>query len=247
METKVEIKTADGIADGFVFQRDGKGPFPGVIQLTDIGGIRDSNLQSANHLAFKGYVVLLPNIFYRTRKPPMFEFPINFGEERTMKRIGELTAPLTPEGIERDAKAYIDFLSKQESVAKGPMGVVGYCLSGGMALRIAAAFPDRIGAAASFHGGSLCTDAPTSPHLLLPKIKARLYFGHADEDRSMPKEAIEKLDGALTTWGGRYESEVYDGARHGWTASDFVAYNQPQAERAFNKLTELLAETLKHK
>lgn len=246
IEKPVEIKTADGTADGFLFQRDSKGPFPGVIQLTDIGGIRASNLQSANRLASNGYVVLLPNIFYRTRKPPVFDFPFNFAEERTKKRMAEITAPLTPEAIERDAKAYVDFLSSQESVAKGPLGVVGYCFSGGMALRIAAAYPHRIAAAASFHGGNLYTDAPTSPHLLLPKIKAQVYFGHAVEDRSMPKEGIARLDSALASWGGRYESEVYDGAHHGWTAPDFSAYNQPQAERAFTKLTQLLAETLRH-
>jgi carboxymethylenebutenolidase len=247
VERKVDIRTPDGTAEGFLFNRDGDDRFPGVIQLTDIGGIRDSTLQSANRLAMSGYAVLLPNIFYRTRKPPMFDFLLQFGEERTMKRIAELSAPLTPEAIERDAKAYVDFLSGQESVAKGPLGVVGYCISGAMALRIAAVYPTRIAAAASFHGGSLCTDAPTSPHLLLSKIRAHLYFGHAVEDRSMPKEAIEKLDRALAAWGGHYESEVYDGARHGWTAPDGSVYNQPQAERAFAKLTTLLSETLKQK
>jgi carboxymethylenebutenolidase len=244
MERSVEIKTPDGTADGFLFERDDQKTLPGVIQLTDIGGIRDSNLKAANRLASLGYTVLLPNVFYRTRKAPMFDFPLKFGEERTMMRIRELTEPLTPEAMARDAKAYVDFLSKQESVAKGPLAVVGYCFSGGMALGIAAACPDQIAAAASFHGGSLYTDAPTSPHLLLPLVKARLYFAHAVEDRSMSKEAIEKLDRALKAWSGRYESEVYDGARHGWTAPDGPAYNQPQAERAFAKLTQLLAQTL---
>jgi carboxymethylenebutenolidase len=98
---------------------------------------------------------------------------------------------------------------------------------------------------ASFHGGGLYTDEPTSPHLVLPRIKARLYFGHATKDRSMPQEAIEKFDRALAAWGGKYESEVYDGAFHGWTTSDAPVYNQPQADRAFNKLTELFASTLK--
>jgi carboxymethylenebutenolidase len=94
---------------------------------------------------------------------------------------------------------------------------VGYCATGGMALRIAAARPDRIAATASFHGGGLFTDAPTSPHLALPRVKARLYFGHAIQDRSMPEEAIEKLNRALESWGGQYESEVYEGAYHSWT------------------------------
>jgi carboxymethylenebutenolidase len=124
------------------------------------------------------------------------------------------------------------------------MGVVGYCFSGALAMRTAATRPDRIAAAASFHGGRLFTDAPTSPHLVLPRIKARLYFGHATQDQTMPQEAIEKLNRALQTWGGVYESEVYEGAYHSWTVPDSPVYNQPQAERAFAKLTWLFAKTL---
>ena len=115
-----------------------------------------------------------------------------------------------------------------------------------MALRIAAARPDRIAVAVSFHGGGLATDAPTSPHLLLPRIQARLFFGYATRDRGMPEAAIERLDRALDAWGGSYESKVYEGALHGWTVPDSPVYNQPQAERAFQKLTELFAETLRN-
>jgi carboxymethylenebutenolidase len=110
-----------------------------------------------------------------------------------------------------------------------------------MAVRIATACPDRVGAAASFHGGRLVTDSPESPHLLLPRIKSRLYFGHAIKDASMPPEAIDKLGEALVQWGGRYESEVYEGAFHGWTGKDSRVYNEAQAERAFGKLIELAA------
>jgi carboxymethylenebutenolidase len=114
-----------------------------------------------------------------------------------------------------------------------------------MAVRTAAVRADRIVAAASFHGGALYTDAPASPHLALPRVKARLYFGHAVEDRSMPAEAIEKLNQSLEAWGGQYESEVYEGARHGWTVPDGKPYHQFQAERAWSKLKDLLANTLK--
>ena len=125
------------------------------------------------------------------------------------------------------------------------IGVVGYCYTGGVAMRTAAALPERVAAAASFHGGGLATDAPASPHLLLPRIQAQLYFGHAVRDRSMPEEAIRKLDAALVEWGGVYQSEVYDGAYHSWTVPDSPVYNQPQAERAFSKLTELFARALR--
>ena len=113
-----------------------------------------------------------------------------------------------------------------------------------MALRTAAAHPDKIAAAASFHGTRLFTDDPTSPHLVLPRVKARLYFAHAVEDKTMPQEAIEKFNRALEAWGAGYESEVYEGAYHGWTAPDSPVYNEAQAGRAFKKLTELFGETL---
>jgi carboxymethylenebutenolidase len=112
-------------------------------------------------------------------------------------------------------------------------------------MRTAAVMADKVAAVASFHGGGLYSDEPTSPHLVLPRIKARLYFGHASNDRSMPTEAIEKFDRALAAWGGKYESEVYEGAMHGWTVPDAPVYNQAQAERAFGKLTGLFAATLK--
>jgi carboxymethylenebutenolidase len=161
------------------------------------------------------------------------------------QRMAELTQPLTPEAMEEDASTCVTFLRSQDCVREGKMGVVGYCFTGKMALYAAATQPDTFAAAASFHGGGLFTDAPTSPHLNLPRIKARLYFGHATNDRSMPEEAIAKLDQALEKWGGGYESEVYKDAYHSWTSSDSPVYNAPQAERAFQKLVELLAETLR--
>jgi carboxymethylenebutenolidase len=239
----VEILTADGVCDAVVFRPDTGARASAVIRLTDIGGIRPAQVEMAGRLAGLGYVVLMPNIFYRTRRPPIFDFPFNMAEERTQKRLAELREPLTPEAVERDATSFVDFLATTETGGRG-MGVVGYCFSGSLAMRTAAARPDKMAAMASFHGGGLCTDAPTSPHLMLPRIKARLYFGHAVQDRSMPQEAIDKLNQALDRWGGRYESEVYEGAYHSWTTPDSPVYNQPQAERAFEKLEQLLAATL---
>lgn len=242
-EHAIEITTPDGISDGFFYAAEGAAK-PGVICLPDIVGIRESIRTLAQRIADAGYAVLLPNPFYRTSHTPLFTFKVAFGEERTMKRLGELAGPLTPDAIARDASAYADYLSAHPAVKKGPLGVVGYCFTGSVALRYAAARPDKIGAAASFHGGRLYTDAPTSPHHVLPNVKARLYFAHADKDTSMPEAAIQKLDAALASWGGRYESELYAGAAHGWTHPDAAIYDHEQAERAFGKLTELLGSEL---
>jgi len=245
IEQEIEISTPDGTSDGVLYRAEDGRRMPGIIFLTDIGGVRQSQRDMALRLAAEDYTVMMPNIFYRMGRVPVFAFPLKFGEERTTQRIQELSGSLTPEAFDRDAPAYVDFMASQPSVATGPMGVVGYCFSGALAIRTAATSPDRIAAVASFHGGRLATDTPDSPHLLLGRIKAQLYFGHAIQDRSMPQEAIEKLNAALAAWGGRYESEVYEGAHHGWTVSDNPSYNRPQAERAFEKLKELFARTLK--
>jgi carboxymethylenebutenolidase len=122
IEKAIEVRTKDGIADGFLYQPAEYGKWPGVIHLTDIVGIRPANRQMAERLASKGYVVALPNVFYRTSKPPVFDLPFKMGDERTTKRIAELKAPLTPMAMQSDATAYVDFLAKQESVRSGPMG-----------------------------------------------------------------------------------------------------------------------------
>jgi carboxymethylenebutenolidase len=245
IEQSVVISMPDGTAESTLFIPDSGKRYPGVLYYVDIVGVRPANLSMARRLAEQGYAVLVPNLFYRTSKLPVFDFPVQFGDERTTKRLGELSAPLTPDAMERDASAYVDFLAASNGVTRGPMGVVGFCFSGSMAMRAAAARPDRIAAVASFHGGRLCTDQPASPHRELPRIKARLYFGHAVDDKSMPAESIAKFEEALKAWGGHYQSEIYEGALHGWTVPGGHVYNHPQAERAFEKLTQLLEETLK--
>jgi carboxymethylenebutenolidase len=245
VEKQVEIWTEDGTADAVLFRPESDGKFPGVIHLPDIAGVRDSHKEMAKRLAEQGYAVMLVNVFYRNGKSPVWTFPFKMGEERSMKRLGELREPLTPDAMERDGSAYVDFLHKQEGVSEAPMGVVGYCFTGGMAMRTAAARPEKVAAAASFHGGQLWTDKETSPHLVLPRVKARLYFGHADGDPFMPKEAIDNLEKALAAWGGKYQSEIYPGAKHAWTVPDAPVYDKAQADRAFDKLTELFQAALR--
>ncbi len=237
------IKGPNGDIDA-MFYAPGTGKWPGVLLLTDIAGIRPAQEDMAKRLAAEGYVVLMPNIFHRARKPPVFDFPAKWGDERTMARFAELSGSLPPDAMDKDGALYVSALVAHPSCRGGRVGVVGYCFSVAMAMRTAASVPDQVAAVAGFHGGRLLTDAPTSPHLVLPRIKARLYFGHAANDQSMPADAIERLDRALQAWGGSFETEVYDEARHGWTVPDNPVYNEPQAERAFRKLTAFFGETL---
>jgi carboxymethylenebutenolidase len=244
VEKTIEIKTADGVSGGYLYQPAGSGPWPGVLYLTDIGGIRPAARDAARRIAAEGYAVLMPNIFYRAGMPPVISEEARADEEKKKIRIAELRAALSPEAIQRDASPYLDFLAAQPAVGHAGFAVVGFCISGPMALRIAAQRPDKIAAVATFHAGGLFTDTSASPHLVLPRVKAQLYFGHAVEDRSMPKEAIENFERALAAWGGKFESETYQGAFHSWTATDSPVYNQPQAERAFEKMISLFSSAL---
>jgi carboxymethylenebutenolidase len=245
-EQDLQISMPGGLADAVLFSPDASTPLPGVLHLPDIGGIREAHRSMARRLSNEGYAVLLVNPFYRTSRPPVFTFQRVAGESRTVQRMTELISPLTPEAQQQDAAAYLDFLATQSAVRTGAVGVVGYCFGGALSLRAAATRPSQVAAAASFHGGGLYkADKSSSPHLLLPQVTARLYFGHAVQDKSMDAEAITQFEKALEVWGGPYESETYDGALHGWTVPDNPNFNPEQANRAFHKLTELFTETLR--
>lgn len=242
VEEEVEVRTADGRADAF-FYRWTEGQRPGVIFFPDGIGTRASQRDMARRVAEQGYNVLLPNIYYRTARAPFFPPRPDFRDEKVRSRFGELTAPLSPVAMERDGSAYIDYLASRSEVSDGPMGVIGFCFSGAFALRTAAARPDRVAAAASFHGGGLYKDDASSPHTALNRVRARLLIAHARDDRSMPSAAIASLDEALAKWGGRYESETYN-AFHGWTVPDHTVYDKAEAERAFSSLIALFEATL---
>lgn len=241
----VQIATADGQANALLFVPEGTGPWPGILYYPDGVGVRPGFERMAARLAAEGFVVLLPNIFYRTTKGRAFDFKPNFKEDQTRQRFGELTKPLTAEALERDIQAYLGFL-KGRSEVKGKIGVVGYCFTGRIAMMTAALHPDTIAATASFHGGRLYTDDPNSPHTLLPKIQSALLFGHASNDGSMPAEAIAKFEAALKAWGGDFSSETYPAA-HGWTVPDdeLGVYDPIQADRHFEKLKIFFANNLK--
>jgi carboxymethylenebutenolidase len=238
-EHRFDIAAAAGTAEALLYTPDGDGPRPGVLFYTDIFGIRPANQSVARRLAQQGFAVLMPNVFYRFRPLPL----VHDGEDGKAL-LPQLFAALDGAMMEADAPFYVKALLDRAEISGGKLGAVGYCWTGAMALRTAAVCPDRIAAAASFHGGHLVTDKPDSPHTRIPQVKAELYFGHAVEDQSATPAQVQKLDDALKGWGGVYRSEVYEGARHGWTVPGRDVYDEPQAERAFAKLTGLMRRKL---
>lgn len=246
--TSVDIPTQDGTADAYLAHPDDDSPHPAVLLYMDAFGLRPNLKKMADRLAENGYTVLVPNVFYRHGRAPLVELPdfIDPSERPELfQKIMPLMRALTPERVDRDAEAYLRRLEDCPQAADGPVGVTGYCMGARLALRTAGAHPDRVAAMAGFHGGRLATDTPDSPHLVADRITAEVYFGHADQDSSMPPEQIERLDKVLTEAGVRHRSEVYSGAQHGYTQADTSSYHPEAAERHWRELLALLDRTLR--
>jgi len=247
VETEVTVKTPDGSCDA-AFIHPASGAYPGVIVWADAAGLRPTMRDMAKRLAADGYSVLVPNPFYRVSKAPQFPNAANldFKNQELLAQIRTLMSSIgAPGAAEKDAVAYVAFLDAQPQVDKTKkIGTQGYCMGGPLVVRTAAAVPDRIGAGASFHGGGLVTDKPDSPHLLAPKIKARMYFGVASSDDQRQPDAKDKLKESFTKAGVPVEVEVYP-AKHGWCVPDMPVedgapvYDKAQAERAWGKLVAL--------
>jgi carboxymethylenebutenolidase len=245
--TTIEIPAADGVADALLATPDEAGPHPGVLLYMDAFGLRPRLEEMALRLAGEGYVVLVPNVFYRSGRAPVIELG-DLSDPAARAGMFEKLAPimqeLTPEAAMRDADAYLTFLADDERVSTGPIGTVGYCMGGALAIRTAAHAPDRVAAVASFHGGRLATDQPDSPHLLADRLEAEVYVGHADNDHSMPPEQQERLSEALAAAGLKHRAELYAGAAHGFTMADTAAYDEAATERHWERLLDLLGRTL---
>ena len=239
-ESEVTVTTPDGAADCY-FAHPATGTAPGVLMWPDIFGLRPAFRQMGKRLAQSGYSVLVVNPFYRAKKAPTADA----GAATPIEQVRPLAQGLNETTQMTDAKAFIEWLDRQSSVAKNrKIGTQGYCMGGPIAFRTAAAVPDRVGAVASFHGGGLVTDKPNSPHLQAAKTQAQFLIAIAANDdmrspneKSVLKETFDKANLPA-------EIEVYTDAAHGWCPPDSRVYNEPKAEKAWNRLLVLYGKAL---
>jgi carboxymethylenebutenolidase len=246
--SRVDIPTADGVADAILAVPEGEGPWPGVLVFMDAFGPRPRLEEMAARVAAAGYVVVVPNLFYRHGRAPVVELPdLTVPENRSavFEKLFPVMASLTPDLAMRDAASYLGFLDADDRVAAGPVATVGYCMGGALALRTAARFPDRVAAVAGYHAGRLATDADDSPHREFGDIRAEVYLAHADNDGSMPPEQQRLVAETLDAAGVRYRAEQYDGAAHGFTMADTAMYDEAATERHWDTLLDLLGRTLR--
>lgn len=254
MEQRIDVPTDDGLLDCHLFTPGAStetgavppagGQWPLVLVYMDAFGIRPALAGMARRLASHGYAVALPNLYYRHGAFAPFDPKVVAagGEER--ERFKGMIASLTNALVMQDTARVLEALRSSPVVKSGPMAVVGYCMGGGFALSAAGTFPERVVAAASFHGGSLATEKPDSAHLLAPKIRAALYVGVAGIDPTFDEAQRERLEAALDAAKVRYALVVYSGAKHGFAVDEHLAYDRDAAERHWTALTTLLRDTL---
>lgn len=244
VEKEVTIKTPDGVCDAVFIHPEGRGSWPAVLLWPDIMGLRPVKREMGKRLASQGYAVLVVNPFYRSKKAPVMEGDINFGDPATRQTLMGYRAKMTDAGVDGDSVAFVAFLDAQPQVNKRKkVGVQGYCMGGPLSFRTAGAVPGRIGAVGSFHGGGLTTTQPSSPHLLLPRTNAEYLVCVAQNDDARAPADKDTLKKALADAGKKGDVHVHP-ADHGWCVPGSAVYNQAEAEKAWAELTALYKRAL---
>jgi carboxymethylenebutenolidase len=240
----IEIKTRDGLCPAYVYHPGTGAPWPAVLVYMDGIGIRPPMLELGERLASSGYYVLLPDLYYRSGPYAPMDARTVFADPDARRTLSEkFMSRVTAANVMSDTAAFLDYLGKQADVRPGAVGVTGYCMGGRMALTAAGTYPERIAAAASYHGAQLASDAPDSPHLLAPRMRARVYVAGATEDQSFPDDMKARLEKALTEAGVDHVIETYP-ARHGWVFRDTPVYDAAQSEHHWRTLLALLEAKL---
>jgi carboxymethylenebutenolidase len=239
IERQLDIKTRDGATKTFIVHPERDGPHPVILFYMDAPAIREELRDMARRFASGGYYVVLPNLYYRAGV--MEIGPL--GDPAVRERMMELMGGLSIDMVMSDTEGLMAFIDQDPAAKKGPMGAVGYCMSGQFSINAAATFPDRLAAAASMYGTYLVTDKPDSPHLAARKARAELYFGCAETDRWAPMELVETLAASLADQ-PLAEVEVYPGVEHGFAFPQRPAYDKAAAERHWERLVALYRRRL---
>jgi carboxymethylenebutenolidase len=244
IERQIAIVTPDGHMNTFVCHPERDPPHPAIIIFMDAPGIREELRDMARRLGTVGYYVMLPNLYYRSN---VEELGSVVGEANlsTRQRALQLMTTIDIPMVMQDVDALVAFAGEDKAASRGPMGCVGYCMSGQYAIDAAVRHPERIRAAASIYGVSLVSDKPDSPHLAPQRTDARLYFGCAEKDQYAPLEMIEQLRAEIAAKGGNAEVEIYPGTGHGFAFPSRPVYDKAAAERHWERLFSLFGAALK--
>lgn len=243
IEEIVDVRTRAGKMETFICHPE-RGAHPAVLFLMDAPGIRQELYDMARRLAAVGYVVLLPNLYYRAGTDTKYGPDVLDAGSADHARMRSVRTRMTIPPVMEDVADLIGFADGRPEVTAGPVGCHGYCMSGPYALAAAARYPDRVRAAASFYGTWLVSDAEESPHLSLGKVTGEVYIGCAEHDELAPAEMVEELRRRFEGSGVAGELEVYPGVHHGFAFPERNVYDRVAAERHWERLCALYRRNL---
>jgi len=246
-EVEIGIQTNDGTMDTFVCHPEEGGPFPAVILYMDAPGIREELRDMARRIGTVGYFVLLPNLYYRSGREGDYGFDLSRirTDDDERRKMFDVMGTLTNARVVADTRPLLDLVRGHSQAAAGPVGCVGYCMSGQFVISVAAAYGDDFAAIASYYGVGILTDAEDSPHLKAAEITGEVYLAFASEDPYVPQSVLDSLPGILTDAGVAHRIEIYPGTEHGFAFPQRPAYQKAAAERHWERLFALFDRRLR--
>ncbi len=246
-EVEIGIQTADGTMDTFICHPEEGGPFPAVIMYMDAPGIREELRDMARRIGTVGYFVLLPNLYYRKGREGDYGFDLSRirSDDSEREKMFDLMRTLTNAGVVADTRPILDVVRSEDQAAAGPVGCVGYCMSGQFVISVAAAYADVFAAIASYYGVGIITDAEDSPHLMAGEITGEVYLAFASDDPYVPQSVLDALPKIMSAAGVKHRIEIYPDSEHGFAFPQRPAYNKDAAERHWERMFALFDRRLR--
>ena len=246
-EVEIGIQTADGTMDTFICHPEEGGPFPAVIMYMDAPGIREELRDMARRIGTVGYFVLLPNLYYRNGREGDYGFDLSRirSDDSEREKMFDVMRTLTNAGVVADTRPILDVVRSENQAAAGPVGCVGYCMSGQFVISVAAAYTDVFAAIASYYGVGIITDAEDSPHLMAGEITGEVYLAFASDDPHVPQSVLDALPKIMRAAGVKHRIEIYPDTEHGFAFPQRPAYNKDAAERHWERMFALFDRRLR--
>lgn len=244
---EIDLTTTDGIMNCHVITPERDGTLRAVIVYMPASGIRPELVDIAGRIASMGYVVVLPNSFYRLARH--VDIDANRLSDDDYLPVREfmmgLAGNITNQRIIADSGVILDWLESRDGIDASRVGGVGYCMGGRLVMAAAGAYPDRFAAAASLYGAGIVTDDDDSPHLQLGKMSGELYFGIAENDIYVSDEETAALRAHLPTIDVPHTVETYPGTEHGFVFPERYCFSPDGAELHYERLADLFARNLR--
>lgn len=212
--SSVEFKTNGEAAQGFLARPEGDGPFPGVIVVQEWWGLDDHIKDVVRRFARAGFVAMAPDLYHGV----VVDEP---NEAR------KLLMDLDTDAAVQEIRRAVAYLSSRDDVALPAVGIVGFCMGGGLVLQTTLE-EDRVAAAVAFYGRPLTADEA-------PRAKAPILGLYGAKDRGISAAQVSKMESAFDASGLAGEFHTYEGAGHAFFNDTRSSYDGKAAQDAWRR------------